>query len=247
LKLEFAGRCALILGGTCNLAVSLAEIMIESSILPVLTYRKEKGRQLIGEALGSFDGRYKTACLSLGDRNALDGLFAGGAADIDYLVDFAHDDYEGIVASADDDEVQRYFAQNTAFRAEVLKRAARAMLKKKKGRLVFVSSTAAVRANPGQGFYAAAKLASEQLYRSIGIELGARGITSVSLRPGYIDAGRGSRFLRDQGAGVLKKVPLGRALDSHEVARTIMFLLSEAAAGINATEIIMDGGLTQAK
>lgn len=247
MKLEFAGRSALILGGTCDLAVSLAAIMIESSILPVLTYRKENGRQLIGEALGSCNGRYKTAPLSLGERDALDRLFAGDAADIDYLVDFAQDDYESIVASADEDEVQRYFSQNTAFRAEVLKRAARAMLKKKKGRLVFVSSTAAVRANPGQGFYAAAKLASEQLYKNTGIELGARGITSVSLRPGYIDAGRGSRFLQEQGAGALKKVPLGRALTRREVARTIMFLLSDAAAGINATEIIMDGGLTQSK
>jgi len=247
MKLEFAGRCALILGGTCDLALTLAELMIESSIFPVLTCRTDEGHRLIRESFGSFDGRYKTAHLNLGDRDALDRLFAGPAADLDYLVDFAQGDYERLAASADDDEVQRYFAQNIAFRAEVLKRASRSMLKKRKGRLVFVSSTAAVRANPGQGFYAAAKLASEQLYRSIGIELGARGITSVSLRPGYVDAGRGSRFLQERGAEVLKKIPLGRALGRLEVARTVMFLLSGAAAGINATEIIMDGGLTQAK
>ncbi len=247
MELEFTGSRALILGGTCDLAVTLAEIMIGSSIFPILSYRDDEGQKHIRKSLRSYDGRYQTALLSLGDREALDRIFAGDAAVIDYLVDFAQGDYESLVAAANVDEVQNYFAQNTAFRPEVLKRAARTMLKRKKGRLVFVSSAAAVRANPGQGFYAAAKLASEQLYKNIGIELGARGITTVTLRPGYVDAGRGGRFLQERGDNLLKKIPVGRMLGRSEVARTIMFLLSDAAQGINATEIIMDGGLTQAK
>ncbi len=247
MELEFTGSRALILGGTCDLAVTLAEIMIGSSIFPILTYRDGEGQKHITESLRSHDGRYQTAPFILGDRDALDRLFAGEAAGIDYLVDFAQGDYESFVAAANVDEVQRYFAQNTAFRAEVLKMTARAMLKRKRGRLVFVSSAAAVRANPGQGFYAAAKLASEQLYKNIGIELGARGITAVTLRPGYVDAGRGGRFLQERGDDLLKKIPVGRMLGRSEVARIIMFLLSDAAQGINATEIIMDGGLTQAK
>lgn len=247
MQLEFTGRRALILGGTCDLAVALAGIMIGSGIIPVMTCRDEKGWGLIRKSIEPFEGKFQTAFLKLGDRESLDGLFSGEAADIDYLVDFAQGDYECFVAAANEDEVESYFAQNTAFRAEVLKRAARVMLKKKKGRLVFVSSAAAVRANPGQGFYAAAKLASEQLYKNIGIELGSRGITSVSLRPGYVDAGRGSRYLLEKGDDFLKRIPIGRALAAWEVAQSIMFLLSEAARGINATEIIMDGGLTQVK
>jgi 3-oxoacyl-[acyl-carrier protein] reductase len=228
-------------------AITLAKIMIGSSILPKLAYRDEEGRNSIRQSLGQWGDKFETSFIKLGDNKSLEGLFSGAAADIDFLVDFAQGDYECFVAAADEDEVQRYFAENVSFRAEVLKKAARVMLKKKGGRMVFVSSAAAVRANPGQGFYAAAKLASEQLYKNIGIELGRRGITSVTLRPGYIDAGRGGRFLRERGAELLKRIPLGRPLSSSEVAGTIMFLLSETAQGINATEIIMDGGLTQSK
>lgn len=247
MQLEFTGRRALILGGTCDMAVALAVIMIESGIFPVMTYHDKKGRDHIRKTLEAFEEKFQTAYLTLEKRNMLDCLFSGEAADIDYLVDFAQSDYECLVAAANDYEFERYFAQNVAFRADILKRAARVMLKRKRGRLVFASSAAAARANPGQGFYAAAKLSSEQLYKSIGIELGSRGITSVSLRLGYVDAGRGNRYLQERGVEFLNRIPIGRALDVTEVAQTIMFLLSEAARGLNATEIIMDGGLTQVK
>ena len=107
--------------------------------------------------------------------------------------------------------------------------------------------SAAVRPNPGQGFYAAAKVASEALYRNLGLELGGRGITTVTLRPGYIDEGRGRAFLESRGDSALAKVPIGRPLTSQEVAETILFYLSDSAGGVNATEISMDGGLTAGK
>ena len=121
------------------------------------------------------------------------------------------------------------------------------MLKKRKGRLVFISSAAAARPNPGQGFYAAPKLASEALYRNMGLELGERGVTTVILRPGYIDAGRGRIYLQKQDRKILEMTPIKRAITGEEIAQTILFLLSDSAAGINATEISMDGGLTSGK
>ena len=121
------------------------------------------------------------------------------------------------------------------------------MLKKKRGRLVFISSSAAMRPNPGQGFYSAAKLASEALYKNLGLELGRRGITTVTLRPGYIDAGRGRHYLQAHEKEVLKMVPINRAISEREVAETILFLLSDSARGFNATEITMDGGLAAGK
>ena len=121
------------------------------------------------------------------------------------------------------------------------------MLKKKRGRLVFVSSSAADRPNPGQGFYAASKLASEALYKNLGLELGGRGITTVTLRPGYVDAGRGKKYLQTRKEEVLRMVPIKRAITGAEVAETILFFLSDSAAGFNATEIALDGGLTAGK
>jgi 3-oxoacyl-[acyl-carrier protein] reductase len=247
MKLNFSGNNALILGGSCELAIYLAECMIKASLFPILTYRNEKGKRHISERLGSFKGKYLSFYLSLGDRDSLDFLLDEIGDDIDYLVDFVQGDFESYVASADEDTIHRYFDANISFRAEILKRASRLMLKKKKGRLIFVSSTAADMPNHGQGFYAAAKLASEALYRNLGLELGEHGVTAVTLRPGYIDTGRGREYIKMRGEEVLRTVPIKRALTGAEVAETILFLLSDSAAGFNATEISLDGGLTAGK
>jgi 3-oxoacyl-[acyl-carrier protein] reductase len=221
--------------------------MIESSLFPILTYRDDRGLSRIRKTLQPFEGRYETYYLNFGDRDSLDSLFSYIGDNLDFMVDFAQGNYESLIASADEDSVYRYFTENISFRAEALKIAGRTMLKKRKGRIVFISSAAAQRPNPGQGFYAAAKLASEALYRNMGLELGERGVTTVILRPGYVDAGRGSIYIQGQEGKSLQTVPIKRAITWDEIAQTILFLLSDSAAGINATEISMDGGLTSGK
>lgn len=240
---RFFGKRALILGGSCDLALSLAENMIRAGLFPILTYRSEKGQNHIIERLKTFDDKYTTVYLDFSEPGSIGSAFQHTDQDIDYLVDFAQGDYESLIASADEVDIYRYFSENVSFRAEVIKKAARIMLAKKKGRLVYISSSAAAKPNPGQGFYAAAKLASEALYRNMGLELGGRGITTVTLRPGYINAGRGRVFLESKGKEALGKVPIKRALTAEELTETILFYLSDSAIGFNATEIPMDGGL----
>ncbi len=247
MKLHFSGNRVLILGGSSDLAITLAELMIKSDLFPILTYRNDEGERYISEALQPFAGKYNSHYLDFSDRDSVDSLFHQIGNDIDFLVDFVQGDLESLIASADEDSIYRYFTENVSFRAEILKRAGRAMLKKKRGKLVFISSTAADKPNPGQGFYASAKLASEALYRNLGIELGRHGITTVSLRPGYIDAGRGKAFIKARQKEVMKKVPIKRALTGQEVAETILFFLSDSSKGFNATEICIDGGLTAGK
>ncbi|HYA15178.1 MAG TPA: SDR family oxidoreductase [Syntrophales bacterium] len=247
MKWKFSGTRALILGGTCELALTLAGVMIETSLFPILTYRNDRGQNIIKKALPHLEGKYDACYLDLGNRVSVNSLFSHIGDDLDFVIDFAQENYESLIAQADGDIVFRYFNKNVSMRAEVLKMAGRIMLKKRKGRLVFISSTAAAKPNPGQGFYAAAKLASEALYRNMGLELGKRGITAVILRPGYVDAGRGKEYLQVQDEKVLETVPIKRAITQEEIAETILFLLSDSASGMNATEITMDGGLTYRK
>ncbi len=247
MNFNFSGKRAFILGGSCDLALSLAEKMIKAGLFPILTFRSEKGQKHILESLKTFDGKFTTAYLDFSEPDSIGPAFRVADQNFDFLVDFAQGDLESLIASADEVDIYRYFSENISFRAAVIKKTARIMLAKKKGRLVYISSSAAAKPNPGQGFYAAAKLASEALYRNLGLELGGRGITTVTLRPGYVNAGRGRAFLESKGKEALGKVPIKRALDAEEVADTILFYLSESATGFNATEISMDGGLAATK
>jgi len=247
MQLTFAGKRALLLGGSCELAVTLARAMIETELFPLLTWRSRKGRAYIDEKLQAYEGRYDTLHLDFSQRASLSALSERIAEEIDFSVDFAQGNFETLIASADEEQVYRYFEENISFRAAAIRKIARAMLKRKQGRLLFVSSAAAERPNPGQGFYAAAKLASEALYRNLGLELGNRGITTLCLRPGYIDAGRGRPYLQQHAKDIAAKVPIKRALSAREVAQSLLFFLSESAAGFNAACIPLDGGLTAGK
>jgi 3-oxoacyl-[acyl-carrier protein] reductase len=242
----FENRRGLLLGGTCELALCLAEKLIAAGGVPVLTWRSDEGLRRIATALEVYSGRYETVRLDLQDPASVAAVFAEAGSAFDFLVDFAQGDYETLIAAADEERSQAYFTEYVTVRAIVLKRICRQMLGQKQGRLVYVSSSAAEKPAPGQGLYAAAKLASEALYRNCGLELAARGITAVILRAGYVDAGRGRAFLKTNPV-VVKQVPLQRALTADEVAETILFLLSPAATGINATTVTMDGGLSAGK
>jgi len=247
MRLSFSGSRALIAGGSCRIALILAKHLMDEDIFPLLTTRSRGSTEKISEHLDAYRGKFSTVHLDLANPESLGAAFSSIGDELDYLVDFAQSDYESLIASADSRKAADYFAKNISSRAELVKRATRMMLKKRKGRLIFISSTAAKLPNPGQGFYAAAKLASEGIYRNLGIEMAGRGITTLCLRPGYVDAGRGEAYLREKSREALKMVPTKKALSAGEVAETILFFLSESARGFNATEIIMDAGLSAGK
>ncbi len=229
------------------MALALADRFIETGIRPFLTFRNEEGRQRIEERLASSQGKFENVYFDFGKPDTISTLFAAVGEELDYLVDFAQGNYESFVASADGDAVARYIHENVAVRSRLLKEAGRLMLARKKGRMVFVSSTAALWPNHGQGFYAATKLAAEALYKNMGLELGRRGVTAVTLRPGYVYAGRGRSFIQKNEIEVMHRIPTEKILTAEEIASAIMFLLSDGAAGFNATELTMDGGLTAGK
>lgn len=110
------------------------------------------------------------------------------------------------------------------------------------GRVVSVSSVAAVLGNRGQANYAAAKSALHGATKSLAREMASRGITANVVAPGVI-AGRMAEaaFPPEQ---IKQMVPAARAGTPDEVAALVRFLCSDAAAYINGQVIGVDGGMS---
>jgi 3-oxoacyl-[acyl-carrier protein] reductase len=115
------------------------------------------------------------------------------------------------------------------------------MLRTRWGRIVNISSVAAVMGNRGQANYAAAKAGLHGATRSLSLELASRGITVNTVAPGIIASpSTETIFPRD----VVKQiVPMQRPGQPEEVADLVAFLASERAAYISGQLISINGGM----
>lgn len=164
-----------------------------------------------------------------------------------HLADLMHSRFESLIAGASPDAIAGWAAGDIGLRARLIRAVGRSMLARRFGRCVFVSSGAAACPAAGQGYYAAAKLAGEALYRSLAVELAGRGVTACSLRLSWLDAGRGRDFLERRREAAERRMPSGRLVGMDEAVRALAFLLSAEAASVNATEVTQDGGLSATK
>src|SRR5690606_33541927 len=109
------------------------------------------------------------------------------------------------------------------------------------GRIISVSSVAAVTGNRGQANYAAAKAALHGATFSLAREMASRGITANIVAPGII-GGRMTDGLFSPEL-IRQLVPAGRAGTAGEVAAVVGFLASDAAAYVNGQVIGVNGGM----
>jgi 3-oxoacyl-[acyl-carrier protein] reductase len=121
--------------------------------------------------------------------------------------------------------------------------AARRMLPRGSGTIVLVASTAGQRGEPFHSHYAATKGALIALTRSLGSELGPRGIRVNCVAPGWVltDMSR-EALASDAGQSVRKAIPLGRPGTSEEVAGPVAFLASDLASYMHGQVLSVNGG-----
>jgi 3-oxoacyl-[acyl-carrier protein] reductase len=115
------------------------------------------------------------------------------------------------------------------------------MVRTRWGRIVNISSVAAVMGNRGQVNYAAAKGALNSATKSLALELGSRGITVNAVAPGIIASGMAEEAFDK--AAIERIVPMKRAGTADEVAALVGFLCSEEAGYISGQVISVNGGM----
>lgn len=169
-------------------------------------------------------------------------------------VEAAHGPVEVLVANAgitrdtlllrmSEDDWSDVLETNLTGTFRVAKRAAKGMLRLRRGRIVLISSVVGLLGSAGQVNYAASKAGLVGLARSLARELGSRSITTNVVAPGFVETEMTAVLPEEKKQEYLDQIPLGRYASVEEVAATVTWLASEPAAYVTGAVIPVDGGL----
>jgi len=125
--------------------------------------------------------------------------------------------------------------------------AARRMTARGRGAIVLVASTAGQRGEPFHSHYAATKGAVLALTKSLGAELGPRGVRVNCVAPGWVMTDMSRAALEGTtGEGIRRAIPLGRPGTPEEIAGPIAFLASDMASYLHGQILSVNGGAVMA-
>jgi 3-oxoacyl-[acyl-carrier protein] reductase len=228
-------RSVLVTGGNRGIGRAIAEAFLAQGDRVAVTTRSG----------GAPDGALDVRC-DVTDAGQVEAAFV--------QVEEAHGPVEVLVANAgitqdtlllrmSEDDWSSVIETNLTGSYRLAKRAAKGMLRLRRGRIVFVSSVVGLLGSAGQVNYAASKAGLVGMARSIARELGSRSITANVVAPGFVETDMTGVLTDEQKAMIKAQVPLQRYATPDEVAAAVTWLAGDGAAYVTGAVIPVDGGL----
>jgi 3-oxoacyl-[acyl-carrier protein] reductase len=232
---EDGGRVVLVTGGNRGIGLAIARAFAANDDRVAITHRGS----------GAPDGLFGVRCdvTSSADVDAAFATVEAELGPVEVLVANAGMTDDTLLLRMTEESFQRVLDANLIGAYRVAQRAAKAMLRQRRGRLIFISSVVALVGSPGQANYAASKAGLIGMARSIARELGSRSITANVIAPGFIETDMTASLGEAREKEILASVPLGRYGTADEVAGAALYLASPAGAYVNGVVLPVDGGL----
>jgi NAD(P)-dependent dehydrogenase (short-subunit alcohol dehydrogenase family) len=243
---SYAGKKALVTGGTTGMGRAIAEALLERGVEVLLTGRNEQTLEQARKALGPRAHVLRSDAASLSDIDALRDEVARRFGRVDAV--FINAGVAKLVPQdqIDEAEYDRHFAINARGPFFTVQRLA--PLVPSGGAFVLTTSIANESGFPGMTLYAGTKAALRSFAQGFAAELLGRGIRVNALSPGFIKTETmGIEGTERERAELLaegdKLTPMGRNGSPEEVARAALYLAFEATF-TTGLELKVDGGLT---
>ncbi|MDE2976927.1 MAG: 3-oxoacyl-[acyl-carrier-protein] reductase [Acidobacteriota bacterium] len=244
---DLTGRTALITGASRGIGRAAAVLLARQGARVVLAARNEELLDEVAGAIRAGGGEAHSMALDLGHHEsiptAVRGLPSEFAA-VDILVNNAGITADNLLARMTLEQWRRVLDVNLTGAFVLTKALVRGMMRRRRGRVVSVSSVAGVVGNAGQANYAASKAGLIGFSKSLARELLSRGITVNVVAPGFIETdmtaalpdGAGERFLEQHGL-----IRLGTVDD---IAAAVLYLASDEASYVTGEVLSVSGGMT---
>jgi 3-oxoacyl-[acyl-carrier protein] reductase len=243
--MKLTGKVALVTGASRGIGRAIAESLAAAGARVIGTATSEEGKAAIDERLSSSGGR--GALLNVDEVAAVDLLIETINKDfgrLDILVNNAGITRDTLLMRMKDSDWDAVIQTNLSAVFRTSRAVLRGMLRAKAGRIVNITSVVGSTGNPGQVNYAAAKAGVAGMTRALAREVGSRGITVNCVAPGFIDTDMTRELSAEQITALTGQIPLGRLGQPDDIAKAVLFLVSEDAAYITGTTLHVNGGMS---
>ncbi len=232
---DFIARSVLVTGGNRGIGLAIAQRLHADGHKVAVTHR----------GAGAPDGLFGVVC-DVTDSASVDAAFKEveeKQGPVEVLVANAGITDDTLLMRMTEDQFQRVIDANLTGAFRVAKRANRAMLRARWGRMIFLSSVVAMAGGPGQINYAASKAGVIGMARSITRELGSRSITANVVSPGFIETDMTAELSDDLRSKAKEFIPLQRLGQPEDVAAVVSFLAGPDSSYVSGAVIPVDGGM----
>ena len=117
------------------------------------------------------------------------------------------------------------------------------MIKRKKGKIIGITSVVALTGNPGQTNYTASKAGMISMYKSLALEVAQRNININLIAPGFIESPMTSRLNQNQKNQIMDRIPMKKFGSPKDIANIAVFLASDNASYITGQTFHVNGGM----
>lgn len=249
---DLKGKVAVITGSSRGIGRAIAGRMAEQGARVVISSRKLEACRQAADEINALHGEGTALAVAANIsskedlRQLVDATNAAFGA-IDILVcNAASNPYYGPMAGIADEQFRKILDNNVIANHWLVQMVAPAMIERRDGAIIIVSSIGGLRGSPVIGAYNVSKAADMQLARNLAVEFGPHNVRVNCIAPGLIrtDFARALWEDPERLRQVNETAPLRRIGEPDEIAGTAVYLASRAGSFVTGQTIVVDGGVT---